>query len=135
MPINVICWFAILASTACAHVAAAPSARLVPGDHDLAISHSGRVRHYLVHVPPQATQGTPLPVIVNFHGGGGTAQEHQRRTNMAPLADREGILVVFPDGTGPEVRRRQLHTWNAGVCCGSAAKQNIDDVAFTFAVL
>jgi polyhydroxybutyrate depolymerase len=133
MPMKSLCL--AVAVAACAHASAAPNARLVPGDHDLALSHDGRERHYLVHVPPQAAKGAALPVILNFHGGGGNADEHRRWADMAPLADREGILVVFPDGTGPELRGRKLHTWNAGACCGSAAKQGVDDVAFTLAVL
>lgn len=134
MPNSSRCCLAAIALAACAH-AGATSVRLAPGDHDVALSHGGRDRHYLVHVPPQAERGLPLPVIVNFHGGGGNAADHQAWTAMAPLADREGILVVFPDGTGPEVRGRALHTWNAGACCATAVRQNVDDVGFTLALL
>ena len=129
------CCLVAIALAACAHAGAAVEVRLAPGDHDVALSHGGRDRHYLVHVPPQAQRGAPLPVIVNFHGGGGTAEGHRTWTAMAPLADREGILVVIPDGTGPEVRGRALHTWNAGACCGSAAREKVDDVGFTLALL
>src|SRR5262245_32041753 len=124
----------ICASTACGH-AVASGVRLSPGDHDVAISHGGRDRHYLVHVPPQAARDAPLPVIVNYHGGGGNAQSHREMTNMSPLADREGILVVFPDGVGGRGPGKRFHTWNSGSCCGAAADEKVDDVGFTFAVI
>jgi len=41
--------------------------------------------------------------------------------------------VVYPDGSGRLGRR--LLTWNAGGCCGYAASQNVNDVAFTLAVV
>jgi len=126
----------LLASlAACATASPAPM-RLVAGDYDLALAHGGRDRHYLVHVPPQVAAGKPLPVIVNFHGGGGNAEQHARWTNMNVLGDREGVLIVYPDGIGPTVLGHALHTFNSSAaCCGQASKQNVDDVGFTFAAL
>ena len=125
----VLCAFA-----ACAHATAAGT-RLSPGDHDIAISHGGRDRHYLVHVPPQAALAAPLPVIVIYHGGGGSAEQFRDYTNTSPLSDREGILVVYPDGIGGKGPGKRFHTWNSGTCCGAAVQENVDDVGFTFAVL
>ena len=52
---------------------------------------------------------------------------------MDALADREGFLAVYPDGTGR--RKTRLLTWNAGTCCGSAMSENVDDVGFIAALL
>src|SRR5262249_45930074 len=69
----------------------------------------------------------------NFHGGGANARAHQGYVRMDALADREGFLVVYPDGTGP-VRERFL-TWNAGTCCGAAAGGQVDDGSFVRSLL
>lgn len=104
---------------------------LAPGNHDFHLRTGNLDRHYVVHVPPAAEARPAL--ILNFHGGGANAREQQRYARMDALADREGFLVVYPDGTGP-VRERFL-TWNAGTCCGTAAGAQVDDVAFVRALL
>lgn len=104
---------------------------LEPGNHDFYLRTGNLQRHYIVHVP-LAAAAKPA-VILNFHGGGGHARAQQDYVRMDALADREGFVVVYPDGTGP-VRERLL-TWNAGTCCGAAAAAQVDDVAFVRALL
>ncbi len=111
--------------------AVAPS--LAPGTYEFTLRQGGRNRSYRVHVPPQAQAGSPLPVIVNFHGGGGYAAYHEAHCHMDTLADREGFLAVYPNGTGR--RRNRLLTFNAGSCCGYASDNHVDDVGFTLALL
>jgi len=106
-------------------------AALQPGDHTLSIEHGGRRRSYIVHVP-RSTRPS-LPVIVAFHGGGGEADGFKQYAGLDAIADREGVLVVYPNGSG--VLPRRLLTWNAGECCGYAMNQKIDDVGFAIAVL
>ena len=108
-------------------------AALAPGDHRIALEHGGRQRSYIVHVPPAAREGRPLPVILNFHGGGGNAEGQQKYSRMDALADAEGFLAVYPDGTGRMSGR--LLTWNAGTCCAYSAANNVDDVGFTLVLL
>jgi polyhydroxybutyrate depolymerase len=110
----------------------ADAGRLEPGDHRIEIAAGGRQRSYLVHLPPQAAAGTPLPLLLNFHGAASNAAGQQRFSRLNDLADRAGFLVVYPDGTG---RFKRFLTWNAGTCCGSAMLQRVDDVGFTVAVL
>jgi polyhydroxybutyrate depolymerase len=52
---------------------------------------------------------------------------------MDVVADRAGFLVIYPNGTGRLSGR--LLTWNAGTCCGYAASENVDDVAFVRALV
>lgn len=100
---------------------------LAPGEHAISIG----TRAYLVHVPEKLPA---LPaVVLNFHGGGGNAPSHQKYVRMDPLADREGFIVVYPEGTGPLDGR--LETWNAGTCCGMALRDKVDDVGFVRRVL
>lgn len=62
---------------------------LQPGDHEFSIEHDGRTRSYLVHMPPAAGSGDPLPVVVNFHGGGGNVAGHKENLKMDAAADDE----------------------------------------------
>jgi polyhydroxybutyrate depolymerase len=72
-------------------------------------------------------------VVLSFHGGGGNAAIQQSATGMDALADQQGFIVVYPNGTGPLEGR--LLTWNAGACCGYAMKKGVDDVGFSLALL
>ena len=108
-------------------------AALAPGDHRIALQHGGRQRSYIVHVPPVAREGRPLPVVLNFHGGGGNAESQQNIPRLDALADAEGFLAVYPDGTGRMPDR--LLTWNAGTCCAYSVMNSVDDVGFTLALL
>jgi len=72
--------------------------------------------------------------MLALHGGSGSGAQFQRENGLDPVADREGFLAVYPDGTGPFSGR--LLTWNSGVhCCGWAHKHAVDDSAFLVAVL
>jgi polyhydroxybutyrate depolymerase len=106
------------------------AAILAPGDHTIELKHGGIARSYIVHVP-RGRQDGAFPVVLNFHGGGGNAQNQQRYSGMDRIADREHFLAVYPDGTG----RTSMRTWNAGTCCGYAAANQIDDVGFVRAVI
>jgi len=122
LPALLACALALV--PACAH-------GLGPGNHYLNLRSGDIERHYIVHVPPAPAQAPAL--LINFHGGGGNARAQQKYSRMDELADREGFLVAYPDGTG--LRRERLLTWNAGTCCGSAAAGQVDDVGFVRALL
>ncbi len=114
-----------------------PRAREVPlgptGGFELAIEHDGRTRSALVYVPPNLDPGKPAPVVLNFHGGGGNAAAHRAYVRMDALAGREGFIVVYPNGTGR--LEEKLLTWNAGLCCGYATAEKVDDVGFVRALI
>lgn len=106
---------------------------LKPGDHEFSLTHKTVKRSYLVRMPPQASANAPLPVVLNFHGGGGNAKTQKWYSRMDETADREGFIAVYPNGTSGFGDR--LLTWNAGNCCGAAALDRIDDVGFSLALL
>ena len=111
-----------------------PAPVLSPGAYTFSLQHQGLERSYLVRVPPAASEGHPLPVVLAFHGGGGNASQFSSSSGLDDLADREGFLSVHPNGTG-RVPGRAL-TWNAGpACCGWARDQAVDDVGFVLALL
>jgi len=89
------------------------SAALAPGNHRIALQHDGRSRSYIVHVPPAAAESGALPVVINFHGGGGNAESQQKYSRMhwpdaGPPVDLEcrHLLRLLSD---QQDRRRRLH--------------------------
>jgi polyhydroxybutyrate depolymerase len=120
------------AALACAR-SAAPDAELAAGDHVRRIAHGGRERSYVLHVPPGRGE-TPRPLLLAFHGGGGNGPGFQRYAGLDPLADRDGWLVAYPNGSSRLFDERLL-TWNAGDCCGFASDANVDDVGFALALI
>ena len=92
----------------------------------------GYVRSYRLHVPRGYRGDAPLPLVVVLHGAFSTAAEMERHTGFSELGDREGFVVVYPEGIGI---LGFLQHWNAGHCCGKAAADGVDDVAFVARVI
>jgi polyhydroxybutyrate depolymerase len=110
-------------------------APLRPGDYRISLPFDGRTRTFVIHVPPQAADGSPLPVVVNFHGAGSNASQQRSYSGMDVTANRHGFVVVYPNGTGIIPEQRRLLTFNAGGCCPPATRNDVDDVGFTEAIL
>jgi len=103
------------------------------GDHEGSLSHDGRTRTYIVHIPPFYDGTKPLPLVIVLHGGGGNARHVPKLTKMSAKADKEGFIVVYPNGSGRLQKR--LLTWNAGNCCAYALDEKVDDVGFVRALI
>lgn len=77
------------------------------GSFEGQITSSGVLRNYLLHVPAGYQSGNPVSLILNFHGYGSNSKQEEGLTGMSTKADREGFIVVYPDGldskwsTGP----------------------------------
>jgi len=104
-----------------------------PGDYRRSLTHDGMDRFYDLHIPPSYTDEEAMPVVLAFHGGGGSPGQQRRDSQMDAGSDAESFIVAYPAGTGP--LKTHLLTYNAGICCGPAKKNNVDDVGFTRAVL
>ena len=76
---------------------------------------------------PATPQGAPI--ILALHGGGGGADQFARSSGLSRPANRQGYAVIYPEGTG------LVATWNAGYCCGPAARSGVNDLAFLDAVI
>ena len=122
----------IMGSLGCAN-AAEVAAILSPGDHSISLTHGGRERSAIVHVPSRAVEMRNIPVVLNFHGGGGHGANEQEYSLMDRVADREMFVAVYPNGTGRFGKR--LLTWNAGTCCAYSVINNVDDVGFIRALV
>lgn len=90
---------------------------------------SAKARTFRVHVPPSYRADRAMAIVLAFHGGGGSGKQMEESSLLDVQADREGFVVVYPDGTGV------LGTWNGGLCCGRAVEENVDDTAFVKAIL
>jgi polyhydroxybutyrate depolymerase len=97
------------------------------------ISTGSGERTYLLHIPPGYRQDRQMPVVLNFHGGGGFAAAQVELSGMNPFADTNGFIVAYPEGIQAVVGR--LETFNAGDCCGRAERLDVDDVSFSAAIL
>jgi polyhydroxybutyrate depolymerase len=104
------------------------------GTHKVLVDQrvSGIRRSYYVHVPAGYSSSAPLPVVVALHGAFSTALKFERESGLSLLADREGFLVVYPQGIGFGDWFRH---WNSGYCCGKARRINLDDVGFVLAAV
>ena len=103
---------------------------LHPGD-TRSISVGGLKRSYVVHVPQRHRGQAPMPVVLALHGATMNGPMMAWFTELNCKADEAGFLAVYPNGTG----KRSSFFWNSGKCCGSAVKENVDDVAFIDALL
>jgi len=113
--------------------ACAPGWRLPHGDATHTLMVDGTPRTYRVHFPSTYRSGDPLPVILNFHGGGVNAEAQAMLSGMDDAANRLGFLAVYPEGFPGIIEK--IETWNAGTCCGRAVRMNADDVGFVARVI
>ena len=61
------------------------------------IIHQGVEREFLVHVPNNLTEDSPIVFVM--HGFTGTAEGIMDYSDMNAIADREGFMVIYPQGT------------------------------------
>lgn len=91
----------------------------------------GLKRTYAVHVPPSSGRTRPMPLVIALHGGGGSGAKMERLTRggLNKLSDRDGVVVVYPDGI-------EQH-WNDGreKVKYRAHREKIDDVGFLSALI
>jgi polyhydroxybutyrate depolymerase len=104
-------------------------------DRPNSINYGGLERTYIIHIPQNYDKKTPIPLVLNFHGGGGNSENQEKASGMNNASDKYGFIVVYPQGTGKIVAGKIIATWNAGRCCGNAVKNNIDDVGYISALI
>jgi len=81
------------------------------------------VREYFVYRTPAVDTSRPSPLLLVFHGGGGSAQGAMARYGFSGAAGASGAYVVYPQGLNGH--------WSDGRGIFTAG----DDVAFTTALV
>lgn len=103
-------------------------------------------RPYDLHVPSGFDASRPIPIVLALHGGGTNSENAAKLTCpngnlnsskcLNKLADREGFVVIYPNGT-PRPLIKNMRTWNAGggengfMCVSEyACEKKIDDISY-----
>ncbi|WP_437632397.1 alpha/beta hydrolase family esterase [Sorangium sp. So ce854] len=105
--------------------AACPATTLAIGDNDRTVTVGGTTRGYVVRLPVSYTGASPMPLVLDFHTFGGTPAAEADASGYRELAEREGLLVAWPQGIDG--------AWNIGPCC--TASRDVDDVGFARALV
>ena len=98
---------------------------LAPGDSNRTIQVGGASRTFILHVPSSYTGTTPVPLVLDFHGLGGTGAGQRLSSGFAALSDRDGFVIAWPDGID--------NAWNIGPCC--TRSRDVDDLGFAKAIV
>jgi polyhydroxybutyrate depolymerase len=98
------------------------------GERTLTLQHDGVTREYIVHVPASYDGSRPVPLVFDIHGLTSNAGQQAALTGWGAKADREGFIVVWPNGLDS--------SWNGGsLCCGTSQANQVDDEGFIRAVV
>jgi polyhydroxybutyrate depolymerase len=102
-------------------------------NHRSSFLHDGLKRTFNIHIPSNYDKSAPLPLVIALHGKGGNGESMilLTRKGFNKLADKDGFIVVYPDGI-------ELN-WNDGrmdeESNDRAHRENIDDVGFISALI
>ena len=94
---------------------------------------AGNLRSFIYYAPPTLNPEVPAPILILAHGRTVGALEFLTITQLESLADREGFLLLVPDGQRPT-------PWNIGqdncpTATGPIPSATGDDQAFLDAML
>lgn len=92
------------------------------GDQIVSVNVDGMNRSFIMHVPSAYRGDQPVPMVIDFHGIGGSGQGQYGQTQFRAQTDPDGVISLYPDGANTN----GSNAWNVGPCCSTA-----DDVKFT----
>lgn len=95
---------------------------------EYSLQYQGRQRSYTLRLPQGHEGEAGLPMVVALHGAPGDAGNLEQHTLLTEKANREGFIVVYPNGTSAE--STTFLNWNSGSCCGYAWQSKVDDLGF-----
>ena len=92
--------------------------------------HDGVIREFLLYVPASYDGSVDVPLVLNFHGNGLTADLHMNSADMREIAESENFIAVYPQGVPLD---GSTH-WNS-MMGAEGNKSNTDDVGFVRSLL
>ena len=106
-----------------------------PGTFTLVMKSGGYDRVAQIHIPATYKTDSKPPLVLLLHGGGGGAKHALEKDGWAAKAEKEGFLIVAPEGLGalpklPTNFKINPALWNSGQLKARSPRAMIDDVAF-----
>lgn len=107
------------------------------GVSKITISHQNLEREYRVYVPKSYTGNRSLPVVLNFHGTGSSADKQAEYSGMDELSEELDFIHINPQGKNLNGRP----VFNAGLTMNSPTNKRDfsleprDDVSFAKAII
>lgn len=92
------------------------------------ISHNNVTRQYTIYIPQIYDGSTPVPLLFNFHGGSGDIASQIAISDMRPIVDTAGFIVVYPQAL-PDPNAGGSTIWT------HKAPTMVDDVFFVAAMI
>jgi polyhydroxybutyrate depolymerase len=106
-----------------------------PGWSARTLDSGGSERCYHLYAPPGYNPAQPAPVVVSFHGFMSNPNSHALISGWHKLAEQEGFLVVYPQGTSFPLRWDAGSAWGApGVNDVQFFRDMVDDIAKVAAI-
>ena len=76
-----------------------PLSQEASGTLSVRLEHNGVTRQAILYVPESYNAGGDAALMLNFHGFGDNAASFMGAADMRALAERDGFLVAYPQGT------------------------------------
>ena len=94
------------------------------------IVHDGVNREYVFYIPNSYDGTSSVPLMLNFHGFGGSASDYMQEADMRSLAEADTFILIYPQGSSLD----GISHWNA--CpLGGDNKSDADDFGFVEAII
>lgn len=90
------------------------------------LTHDNIKREYFLYLPSSYSEKDESPIVLNFHGFGGTAAGHLYYSDWRELSDKFGFILIYPQGL--ELQKGGSH-WNPDPI-SSDGKSTSNDLGF-----
>ena len=90
--------------------------------------HDGYNREYAIYIPASYDGNQEVPLLFNFHGGGGYIADYMSAVDMRPIADTANFILVYPQAV-PDPGNGGSTSWM------HKAPTTFDDVPFVEAMI
>lgn len=108
-----------------------PAPTVAALDEERTLTVDATERSYFIHIPEGLTSQEAAPLVFVFHGYQESGTSARNYTGFDQIADENGFIVVYPNGSGSSSAR----SWNASGCCGYALQNEVDEPAFVRAII